>query len=119
MSIGHWCVQIWLSLDARHGFVECNQLKTGLATVFLKSSRWFFFNQRTVTVFFSLVFPFFVSIIMAKTWDAAKFDKDMQALMEAKLPISESKIKTIKSNAMAHPQVSQMSEDLKVLSLFG
>jgi hypothetical protein len=56
---------------------------------------------------------------MAKTWDAAKFDKDMQALMEAKLPISESKIKTIKSNAMAHPQVSQMSEDLKVLSLFG
>jgi hypothetical protein len=43
---------------------------------------------------------------MPSTWDAAQFDNDMQALMEAKLPISESKIKSLKNTAMSYPQVS-------------
>jgi hypothetical protein len=46
---------------------------------------------------------------MAETWDPAKFEQDMQALMEAKLPISESKIKGLKSKAMAHPKVRQLA----------
>ncbi|KAH8554811.1 hypothetical protein BGW37DRAFT_517326 [Umbelopsis sp. PMI_123] len=44
---------------------------------------------------------------MAETWDPAKFDRDMQALMEAKLPISESKIKGLKNSAMSHPKQYQ------------
>lgn len=51
----------------------------------------------------------FVSIIMTETWDPAKFEQDMQALMEAKLPISESKIKGLKNKAMAHPKVRRSS----------
>ncbi|CAO3687143.1 unnamed protein product [Umbelopsis ramanniana] len=41
---------------------------------------------------------------MAETWDPAKFEQDMQALMEAKLPISVSKIKGLKDKAMTHPK---------------
>jgi hypothetical protein len=44
---------------------------------------------------------------MAETWDPAKFEQDMQALMEAKLPISESKIKGLKNMAMTYPKVRQ------------
>lgn len=46
---------------------------------------------------------------MTETWDPAKFEQDMQALMEAKLPISESKIKGLKNKAMAHPKVRRSS----------
>jgi hypothetical protein len=91
-----------IALEDLNRFESLRLLEVSRSVIFFQ---WRAFFQRAVTYVLTDS-PSQFPIIMAETWDPVKFDKDMQALMVAKLPISESKIKGLKNNAMQYPKVS-------------
>lgn len=55
---------------------------------------------------------------MTDDWDRRIFDKELKAILDAKLPVSASKITSLQGLAIAHPQVLDLVDDNLLCCLF-